>query len=189
MTSRHRPLITDAPPDARPSGVLSLLFPDEQHTDLKLLLIRRVSDGTAHSGQISFPGGKHERTDADLRATALREAQEEVGLPAADVQILGALSPLYIPVSNFMVYPFVGFATARPSYLLSEREVAAVIEAPLSRLLHPQNKIITQVRPAAMPGLSLTVPAYHLDADAFVWGATAMIISELEALLLERRQA
>jgi 8-oxo-dGTP pyrophosphatase MutT (NUDIX family) len=171
------------PDNARPSAVLCLLFPVNE--ELYVLLMKRREDKTAHSGQVSFPGGSYESTDADLRATALREAQEEVGIMSSDVDILGALTPLYIPVSNFHVYPFVGYAQKRPEYNLSHSEVSYTIEVPLSALFHTDRKIVTDVISPARPDLIRSVKAYKLDDGNIIWGATAMIISELEVLINE----
>ena len=169
------------PDNARPSAVLCLLFP--MNDDLYVLLMKRKEDNRAHSGQVSFPGGSFDTTDADLRATALREAQEEVGIVSADVDILGALTPLYIPVSNFNVYPFVGYAQNRPAYNLSHNEVSYTIEVPLTSLLHADRKIVTDVTSPAVPDVIRKVKAYRLEDGTIIWGATAMIISELEAVL------
>ena len=173
------------PDNARPSGVLCLLFPVAD--ELNMLLMKRREDKGAHSGQVSFPGGSYEQSDADLRATALREAQEEIGIASADVDILGALTPLYIPVSNFNVYPFVGFSKQRPLYNLSKNEVSYTIEVTLSSLLHADRKTITDVTSPAVPGLIRQVRAYKLEDGTIIWGATAMIISELEAVLDESK--
>ncbi len=117
--------------------------------------------------------------------TALREAEEEVGIVAGEVEVLGALTPLYIPVSYFMVHPFVAWSDQRPDYLPSRNEVSEIIEAPLAHLFNPANKITTEVQPSAMPGVTFTVPAYRLPDGSFIWGATAMMLSELEILLNE----
>jgi 8-oxo-dGTP pyrophosphatase MutT (NUDIX family) len=181
MASRLRPVTMEVPDNARPSSVLSLLFPKED--ELHLLLIKRVADGKAHSGQISFPGGKQDPTDADLRVTALREANEEVGIMSEDVDILGALTPLYIPVSNFHVYPFVAFCNKQLEYNISKNEVAQVLEVPVKELLIPERKIVTDV---VSPGINLTIKnakAYRLDSGTIIWGATAMMIAELEEIL------
>jgi len=180
MTGRVLPMPDQVPDDARPSGVLLLLFPKEQA--LHLLFIRRTEDGRAHSGQISFPGGKQEPTDADLRATALREAQEEAGIISGEVSMLGALTPLYIPISNFMVYPFVGYSGSMPEYNISEHEVAEIIELPVEWLFEEARKIITTLRPSSRPDMQLSVPAYQLADGSYIWGATAMILSELEVV-------
>ncbi len=171
------------PDNARPSAVLCLLFP--LNDQLHVLLMKRREDNTAHSGQVSFPGGSFDATDADLRATALREAQEEVGIVSSEVDILGALTPLYIPVSNFNVYPYVGFAKERPQYNLSHNEVSYTIEVPLSNLLHAERKTVTNVVSPARPDFAMKVNAYELEDGTIIWGATAMIISELEVLLEE----
>jgi len=180
MTGRVLPMPDEIPVDARPSGVLALLFPKNE--ELTLLLIRRTEDGRAHGGQISFPGGKQEPTDADLRVTALREAHEEAGVLPENVAILGAMTPLYIPISNFIVYPFVGYSEMPPEYNLSEQEVAEILEIPIAELFHEAQKIITTVRPSSRPDMQLSVPAYRMPDSSFIWGATAMILSELEVI-------
>lgn len=169
------------PDNARPSAVLCLLFP--LNDELHVLLMKRKEDGRAHSGQVSFPGGSYDTTDADLRATALREAQEEVGIMSGDVDILGALTPLYIPVSNFNVYPYVGYATSRPAYNLSHNEVSYTIEVSLSNLLHAERKMVTEIISPAMPNVKRKVNAYILEDGTIIWGATAMMISELEVIM------
>lgn len=169
------------PDDARASAVLCLLFPVDD--ELHVLLMKRREDKTAHSGQVSFPGGSYDETDADLKATALREAQEEVGIQSADVDILGQLTSLYIPVSNFNVYPFVGYAKSRPEYNLSHSEVAYTLEVSLNTLLHADRKTVTEVISPKYPDVKRQVRAYVLEDGTVIWGATAMIISELEAVL------
>ena len=169
------------PENARPSAVLCLLFP--VNGELNVLLMKRREDKTAHSGQVSFPGGSYEQSDADLKATALREAQEEVGIVSSEVDILGALTPLYIPVCNFNVYPYVGYALQRPVYNLSHNEVSYTIEVPLDLLLHADRKTVTDVISPAVPDVIRQVRAYKLEDGTIIWGATAMIISELEGVL------
>ena len=183
MLARVREMPSAIPADARPSAVLALLFAREQ--ELSLLLIRRTEDGRAHSGQISFPGGRQEPYDADLRATALREAQEEVGLLSTEVDILGGLTPLYIPVSNFMVYPYVGFAARRPEFKLNASEVAGVLEVPFGEILREETKALTQVVSPADPDRIRQVNAYRLSDGSIIWGATAMMLAELEMLISE----
>jgi 8-oxo-dGTP pyrophosphatase MutT (NUDIX family) len=149
--------------------------------------MKRREDKGAHSGQVSFPGGSFDSTDADYKATALREAQEEVGILSAEVDIFGALTSLYIPVSNFNVYPYVGYTASRPFYNLSHNEVSYTIEVPLSTLLHADRKIVTDVTSPAIPGIIRQVKAYKLEDGTIIWGATAMIISELEVILAEKQ--
>ncbi len=171
----------EVPVTARPSAVLCLIFPvnNEPH----VLFMKRREDNTPHSGQVSFPGGSYEQTDADYRATALREAQEEVGIMSADVEILGALTSLYIPVSNFNVYPYVGYAKQRPIYNLSHAEVSYVFEVPLRVLFDPAIKSVVSVSSPAVQGMQFKVNAYLPDGKTIIWGATAMILSELEEVL------
>lgn len=171
------------PDNARLSAVLCLLYPEQD--DLKVLLMKRKEDRTAHSGQVSFPGGRYEPEDISLQYTALREAKEEVGVEPDAVDVLGALSSLYIPVSNFNVFPYVGYLPQRPTFTLSQQEVSYIIEPPLSILLHDDRKIVTDVSSPAVPQLIRKVKAYRLDDGTIIWGATAMIISELEMLVKE----
>ncbi len=171
------------PENARPSAVLCLLYPVDD--ELHVLLMKRREDKTVHSGQVSFPGGSYDETDADLRATALREAQEEVGIMSSDVEILGQLTSLYIPVSNFNVYPFVGYAKQRLEYNVSHNEVAYTLEVPLKDLLHADRKTVTEVISPKFPDVKRKVNAYVLNDGTIIWGATAMMISELEAVIAE----
>lgn len=181
MASRVRPMPAEIPTDARPSAVLALIFPKNE--ELHLLLIRRIADGKAHSGQISFPGGKQDPTDADLRTTALREANEEVGIMSDDVDILGELTPLYIPVSNFRVHPFLAYCPKPLAYSISINEVAEVVEVALGELLAPERKVVTDVTSPAVNFTIKNAKAYKLKNETVIWGATAMMISELEEIL------
>lgn len=181
MAARVVPMPAAIPADARASAVLCLLYNID--TQLHVLLMKRMADKTAHSGQVSFPGGRYEPEDKDLQTTALREANEEVGIVTADIEILGALTPLYIPVSNFKVHPYVGYIPNRPSYHLSKDEVAYILELPLVELFHESRKTVTDVTSPALPGVLRKVKAYVLSDDTVIWGATAMILSELEVLM------
>lgn len=180
MAARVRELPSIIPDNAKLSAVLGLLFPKNEV--LNLLLIKRVNDGKPHGGQIGFPGGRKDTTDASLTDTALRETFEEVGIPSKAVNILGALTSLYIPVSYSLVQPFIGFMSHKPEYVLSTNEVQYTLEVPLHEFFAPEKKIVTHITPAAFPDITLKAPAYKWDEEHLVWGATAMIISELEAL-------
>jgi 8-oxo-dGTP pyrophosphatase MutT (NUDIX family) len=183
MMGRVIPLPRTVPDNARLSAVLCLLYPEND--ELHMLLMKRMEDRTAHSGQVSFPGGRFEAGDGDMQTTALREAHEEVGVHPAIVDVVGALTPLYIPVSNFNVFPYLGFVNHRPDLNLNRHEVSHVIAAPLSDLLHDGRKTVADVSSPIMPGLIRNVRAYRLDDGTIIWGATAMIISELETILKE----
>ncbi|HRI29208.1 MAG TPA: CoA pyrophosphatase [Chitinophagales bacterium] len=163
---------------AMQAGVLILLYP--HHDTVFTALMQRNVDGHAHSGQISFPGGRYEDSDANLTATALRETREEFGIDDTHVTVLGALSQLYIPASNFWVLPTVGYLTRRPTFNPDTREVAAVLEVPLPYLL--QESIVKQKTITGSTGITIQAPYYDVDGHV-VWGATAMIISEFLHLL------
>jgi 8-oxo-dGTP pyrophosphatase MutT (NUDIX family) len=132
-----------------------------------------------HSGQISFPGGQKEDVDGDLIATALREADEELGINQLDVEVLGALTEVYIPPSNFLVEPIVGLQNERPSFKADATEVHSILEVPFSAFLKSENFKTSKVEAR---GYTLEVPSYHVHNEV-VWGATAMMISELTHLL------
>ena len=181
MAARVRNLPKQIPEDVKQSGVLGLLFPKQK--ELNLLLIKRTEDGRPHSGQISFPGGRHEPQDNNLQETALRETFEEVGVASSQIEVLGALSTLYIPVSNSNVHPFVGYTNEQPDYTLSVNEVQYTLEIPVHDLFHPDRKTVQHITPQAFPDITIKAPAYHWEGDHIIWGATAMMISELETII------
>ena len=174
----------EIPQDARESGVLLLLQEDPARTEEPhIIFIERTEDRSAHSRQIAFPGGRREIGDASLMETALREAEEEIGIDRSQVKIVGALTPLYIPVSNFMVYPFVGITGKNVPLVPQPSEVARIIPVPVSSLFAESTRIHTTVSPPSAKGETLEVPAYQLpNSGPLVWGATAMMLSEFEIL-------
>jgi 8-oxo-dGTP pyrophosphatase MutT (NUDIX family) len=139
---------------------------------------RRRADLRRHAGEISFPGGRRDPEDADLKDTALREAQEEIGLPRAEVRMLGELPPTSTFVTNYVIHPFVGEIPAGLAWQVSEREVDAVLELPLHALRESRTRTRMQRR-----GISFETDAYVLE-DHLIWGATARILENL----LERLQ-
>lgn len=166
-----------APP--REGAVLILLYP--LNGQLHLPLTRRTTHVAEHKGEISLLGGAREPGDASFWQTALREAHEEVAIDPQEVQFLGALSPLYIPSSNFDIRPFVGYIPSRPAFAPDEREVAELIEMPLQTLLDPSAKA-EETR--VYKGRQVRVPFYRFQHHV-IWGATAMVLSELEVLLAQ----
>lgn len=164
------------PVDARRGGVLILLYPIDDQPYLPLIL-RPTYDGV-HSGQVGFPGGGQEENDPDIVATALREAQEEIGIALEPITVLGQLSPLYVFASNYLVQPTVAWMAQPPHFQLDTREVAALLEMPLAALLDPANY---QREDWELRGRTVDVPFFRIH-DQTIWGATAMMLSELLAL-------
>ncbi len=157
----------------RRSAVLIAFYPYQSAIWLPLIL-RPQYDGV-HAGQMAFPGGRMERTDENLTRTALREAQEEIGIRVNDVQVLGLLTELFIPPSNFYVLPVVGVLPHRPDFYPDPREVDAVVEVELATLL---DKTIVGDSQIQVRGITVDAPFYQIQSHR-VWGATAMMISEL----------
>jgi 8-oxo-dGTP pyrophosphatase MutT (NUDIX family) len=163
--------------------VMALLFPSETGEATLVLMERTGVEGDVHAHQVSFPGGKVEEGDEGFLMTALREVHEEVGVSSAEINVLGALTELYIPPSNFLVYPFVGYVSKRPDYNLSVDEVKNILEVPLSFFLASENKKETTFSSAR--GYSVKAPYYDYSGIK-IWGATAMMIAELVALIESR---
>ncbi len=167
----------DPPP--RESAVLAMLFPKQGELHC-LLMVRPEYDGV-HSGQVAFPGGKREGSDTSLMHTALREFAEETGADTTGVDVLGALSPVYIPPSRMLVTPYVGFAENIGPWRPDPKEVARLIEAPVALLL--QDDILKRREQyIQILGRSVEIPYFDVDGEV-VWGATALMIAELRELL------
>lgn len=159
------------------SSVLLLLFPEGEQ--LYICLTKRPQTMKHHPGQISFPGGKVEKDDLSAEMTALREAREEVGIDHDRIEILGKLSDLYVEVSQFSIQPFLAWADQRPDFLVDFGEVEKLILFPVSDFV--ANEIISEIELETFTG-SLQVKYYPYDGE-FIWGATAMILSELIEIL------
>jgi 8-oxo-dGTP pyrophosphatase MutT (NUDIX family) len=179
MAPRPRPgrkVYTEVEGSCLKAGVLLLLYPRE--SGLHLVLIRRTSVGVHHRDQIGFPGGRLEDGENPAQA-ALREAWEEIGVPAESVRILGGLTPLYIERSDFCIYPAVGTAAATPAFRPDPREVAEIIEVPLAHLEDPgqvrRETWIYETNPLDVP--------FFVFGSHKIWGATAMILAEFLAVL------
>ena len=157
----------------RESAVLILFYPSENQIFIPLIL-RPQYDGV-HGGQMAFPGGRAEKEDENLTRTALREAQEEIGVRISDVKVLGELTKLYIPPSNFYVQPVVGYMTHKPDFYPDPREVDKVVEISLNEIKSPT---IIGRKTIIVRGVEINTPFYDIK-ETTVWGATAMMISEL----------
>lgn len=162
----------------RNAAVLVLLYPKNGQTHL-VLIVRNLYEGV-HSGQISFPGGKHEPEDLDFAQTALRETHEEVGVNPETVTIIKELTSIYIPPSNFMVYPFLALSKTEISFVPDATEVDTIIELPLAVFL--DDKILVDLKMTTSYAHEIEVPAFAIQNQK-VWGATAMVLSELKMIL------
>ena len=163
---------------ARSSSVLILMYPGDGEVYIPLI-VRNDYKG-AHSGQVGLPGGKKEEEDDDLEATALRETEEELGIAREEVRILGKLTELYIPVSNFKVHPFLGMMSSKPLFKPDPYEVNRLIETPLRNLLNPELRKMKKIKVNKV--FNLDAPYFDLENQT-VWGATAMILGEFMHIL------
>ena len=164
---------------AKRAGVMALFYPNSENETHLILILRKTYKGV-HSAQVGFPGGKVEKSDKDLKATALRETEEEIGVPAGNILIKKPMSPIYIPPSNFTVFPFIGITKSTPIFIKEEAEVEDLIEVKLSHLLNEENA--TEVSVMSSFNVKLVVPAFILNGYD-VWGATAMMLSEVKDML------
>jgi 8-oxo-dGTP pyrophosphatase MutT (NUDIX family) len=160
---------------SRQAGVLILIYPDPDD-GLQIVLTRRTEQLRGHSGQISFPGGRRDPQDESFTATALRETCEELGLCDDDIQIVGMLTPIYIPPSNFEVYPTVATYPSPPVLDPNPEEVAEVFTLPVDHLLNAHYKSLEEW---VNQGIRVQIPFYTVNGHK-VWGATAIMLSELE---------
>ena len=170
LPSKHNGNQSNTP---KKSAVLALLYPKNDSTHLVLMV--RATDDTVHSGQVSFPGGKVEKSDLSISHTALREAKEEIGVISETVEIIGELTKLYIPPSNFDVFPVVGFTKNTPEFVAND-EVHKILEIDINTLLSPTTFGYEKINHRT--GNEFVVPCYFVHGEV-VWGATAMILAEL----------
>ena len=160
------------------AAVLALFYPNQENK-VSLLLTKRANYNGTHSGQISFPGGKVEKSDLNLKETALRETFEEVGVLKKEINVIREITEVYIPPSNFSVTPFVGILNYKPVFKVNS-EVAKIIEIPFSDLLDDNNIASISITNSYMKETS--VPCFNFDGS-IIWGATAMMLSEIKELL------
>ena len=189
---RRPSIINTVPESAVESAVLVLLSPTNEgrnRTEMlswQVLLIRRNSYPGVHSGQISFPGGRREKTDANLWETACREGYEEVGVAGDCLDWVGSLTRIYVPASNFVIYPFMAVDSCRAEIVLDPREAVQYKQVPLS-VFNPESAVSL---PFTYEEGTRPAPAWEYE-DFIIWGATAMMLAEVyrvvERGLLVRR--
>ena len=163
---------------AKQSAVMILLYPEEGR--IKFPLIVRPQYPGVHSGQVALPGGKYEDDDQDLIFTALRETEEEVGIQKEQVEVIGQLSELYVPPSNFNILPVIGVIPSAPQFVIEENEVEELVIADIT-VLNDETKR-KQKQMSFYSGLKVDVPYFDVQ-EKVVWGATAMILSEFAAII------
>ncbi len=158
---------------------MALFYPAKDQTTRILLILRKTYKGV-HSNQVGFPGGKLESDDADLLSAALRETYEEVGVLGDEVKVIKSLTRVYIPPSNFWVQPYIGMMHTTPQFKLQPEEVERIIEVPVSEVLDETTVFYETLTTSY--ATDIEVPAFNLNGYT-VWGATAMMLSEIKELL------
>lgn len=163
---------------ARKAAVLIMLY--LKNDKIKTVLIKRTEYNGVHSSQISFPGGKYEKHDPSLYYTALREAQEEIGINITDIEKIGNISDLYIPPSNFLVTPFLAYTDKQLSFTKDPMEVESILEFELSQLI--DDKFVEEKLVYSAGEINIVAPCFNIN-NSIIWGATAMMISELKIII------
>ena len=179
----HMTRIAEMPlrPDVRKAAVLVSLF-EKEHAWHTVLIRRKSIPGDVHAGQISFPGGRAQ-TGESLEEAAIRETHEEIGNLSQHTTIIGGLTSLHIPVSNHLVFPLVSFIDQSQLWIPQESEVDFVLEVPIEEFLKEETRVKASIR--SQEGYLLRdVPCYKVQGH-LIWGATAMILSEFVAVLVE----
>lgn len=165
--------------NSKKAAVMALFYPN-LNNETHLVLIKRKTYKGVHSAQFAFPGGRLETSDVNLMHTALRETEEEIGVPQQTVNVIKALSELYIPPSNFTVFPYVGTTVNTPTFIRQETEVEAIVEIALQHFLN--DDVVSSTKVQTSYNVEVEVPAFNLNGNV-VWGATAMMLSEIKELL------
>ncbi|MCJ7757231.1 MAG: CoA pyrophosphatase [Gillisia sp.] len=163
------------------AGVMAVFYPNKSDKTNFILILRKTYKGV-HSNQVGFPGGRLEIFDKSLEHTALRETEEEVGIPKEEVEIVKKLTKLYIPPSNFWVHPYVGLIEKTPNLVPQISEVEKILEINIDEFL--DEKSLIKQKLSTSYASNIEVPAFSLNGHV-VWGATAMMLNELKELLKE----
>ena len=163
--------------NSKKASVLMLFYPDKNN-NTQFILTKRASYKGTHSAQISFPGGKTEKGDATFAHTALRETEEEIGVQKEEIVVFREMTQIYIPPSNFLVYPFLGYLDYEPEFAKSN-EVDEILIINFDDLLTYHEK--TKIKLDTSYAQKISVPYYKLN-NYTTWGATAMMLSEIKEL-------
>ncbi len=175
LMERNRELMKSA----KQAAVMALLYPNPENQAHIVLILRKTYKGV-HSAQVGFPGGKVEHSDVNLKMTALRETEEEIGVSVREIEVLRQITPMYIPPSNFTVHPFLGISEETLQFSKQDEEVEDIIEVPLAHFLDEAAVSSTLVKTSYK--VEVEVPAFRLNGH-IVWGATAMMLSEVKDML------
>ena len=160
------------------ASVMILLY-QNQSGDIEFPVIMRVSYEGAHSHQFSLPGGQFEEQDISFDETAIRETVEELGVEYENIEIIRQLSEIYIPPSNFLVYPYIGIYTGEPNFTPEEREVQYIVPLDLEAFLNAEHEVFER----EFSGQVVEIPGYNIGDEEYLWGATAMILEEFKDYL------
>ena len=179
MREQELEAVKDRMKNARKSAVMALFYPNAEGDTNFVLILRKTYSGV-HSNQVGFPGGKLELEDIDYKAAALRETEEEVGVAINSVEVIRETTATYIPPSNFIVQPFIGILHDTPIFVPQPSEVEAIIEVSLSDFLSDSAIIQKELTTSYMK--KIEVPAFYLN-EHVVWGATAMMLSEVKDII------
>jgi len=188
MAPMHRKSVKDYLSEVKSyktAAVLALIFPDKENGSPRIILMERAGGGDVHANQISFPGGKQEPGEA-LSDTALRESFEELGIAPQEVKLMGPLTSLYIPPSGFLVQPFLGYLQQDPVFNINPSEVQRVFTPALDHLTDAGNLRTGSFM--SSQGIPVEAPCFQLE-DVVIWGATAMMISEIVELVTSLKGA
>lgn len=165
--------------NAKHAGVLAMFYPNQESSTNLALILRKTYNGV-HSAQIGFPGGKIEPEDLTLKETAVRETYEEIGVEIANIEVLKQMTEIYIPPSNYFVQPYLGICKSTPQFFKQEEEVEDIIEVDLHHFIDESSVVSSVVETSY--NKKMEVPAFKLNGYV-VWGATAMMLSEIKDLL------
>lgn len=178
---RHKKIDLHALSNYKKSAVCLLLY--ENKGDVNFILIKRPTTHQYHAGQIALPGGSCDNTETYEQA-ATRELYEEAGVIISEENIIGNLTPLYIPISNFYIQPIVAYANPRPLFKPNAYEVEELIEYKLKNILNEQ--IVSETTVHLINGIKIKAPYFDVQGNV-LWGATAMLLSEVKQLILQNK--